>query len=142
MHRLAEKPITLSDGTKLPAGCQIVVQDDKGMDEATFQEPTTFDASRFLHLREKAGEENHHQFVTATPDHMAFGLGQHACPGRFFASNEIKIALCFLLMKYDIRLAPGEARLANQVSGTAVNTHPQTKIQLRRREEEIDMVTP
>lgn len=30
--------------------------------------------------------------------------GKHACPGRFFASNEIKILLILVLMNYNVSL--------------------------------------
>jgi cytochrome P450 len=34
---------------------------------------------------------------------LAFSFGKHACPGRFFVANEIKTALHFLFLKYNIR---------------------------------------
>lgn len=37
-------------------------------------------------------------------DHIVFGHGNHACPGRFFASNEIKVVLIELLRSWDFRL--------------------------------------
>jgi cytochrome P450 len=50
------------------------------------------------------GKEHKHQFVTTSPDSLAFGHGNHACPGRFFASNEIKIVLIELLRNWEFRL--------------------------------------
>src|SRR4051812_48404223 len=104
MKRMVKKSITLSDGTVLPAGSQIMVCDNLALDPKVFPEPDKFDMTRFLRLREQPGQENYHQFVTPSPSLMAFGYGQHACPGRFFASNEVKIALCCMLLKYDFRL--------------------------------------
>lgn len=37
-------------------------------------------------------------------DIISPGHGRHACPGRFFASAEIKIILIGLLQNYDIKL--------------------------------------
>jgi cytochrome P450 len=74
--------------------------------------------------------------VTTTASHMGFGHGQHACPGRFFASNEIKVALCHLLLKYDFALVDG--KVAEPISfegGSSVN--PKVEVSLRRRKEEI-----
>jgi cytochrome P450 len=34
---------------------------------------------------------------------LAFSFGKHACPGRHLAVNEIKTALHFLLLKYNIK---------------------------------------
>lgn len=33
-----------------------------------------------------------------------FGYGKHACPGRFFAGNELKLILVKMLEKYEIGL--------------------------------------
>ena len=41
--------------------------------------------------------------VTPTLDYLSFGHGRHACPGRFFAVNELKIAMAHLLLTYDIK---------------------------------------
>ena len=51
-----------------------------------------------------AGNENKHQFVTTSSESLNFGHGNHACPGRFFASNEIKVVLIELLRSWEFRL--------------------------------------
>jgi gliotoxin biosynthesis cytochrome P450 monooxygenase len=50
------------------------------------------------------GKQNKHQFVTTSPESLNFGHGNHACPGRFFASNEIKVVLIELLRNWEFRL--------------------------------------
>lgn len=42
-------------------------------------------------MREQAETETEALLVTTSPNHLAFGHGKHACPGRFFAATEIKI---------------------------------------------------
>lgn len=112
MHRLVKKDITLSDGNVLSAGTRIMVSDDRAHDASIWPGPLTFDAARFLRLREQPGEENRHQFVTTTATLLGFGHGQHACPGRFFASNEMKVLLCFLLLQsFPIVIAFASERL-------------------------------
>lgn len=59
-------------------------------------------------MREQPGNVNKYQFVTTSPNHIGFGHGQHACPGRFFASNEIKVMICHLVMKYDWKFKDGK----------------------------------
>ena len=66
----------------------------------------TFSPWRFSDLRSLPGEENKHQFVTATMEETAFGCGKTVCPGRFFANNEIKSVLIELLNRYDFGLGP------------------------------------
>ncbi|ETS79291.1 hypothetical protein PFICI_09144 [Pestalotiopsis fici W106-1] len=113
--RIVEKPITLSDGTHLPAGTHIesahasIVQDSN-----LYSNPETFDGHRFMNLRAGAipdplGYKNReqHQFVTATKEFMAFGYGRHACPGRFFAANEIKLILARILLEYEFEMPKG-----------------------------------
>lgn len=139
MNRMVKKDIILSDGTKLPAGARIMVSNDKTGDATIYPDPTRFDAARFQNLRQQPGEENRHQFVTTTATHMGFGHGQHACPGRFFASNEMKILLCFLLVNYDFRHIPDQARPSYLEFETSRSAKPTTAVQVRRRQAEIDL---
>ncbi|KAI1283432.1 cytochrome P450 [Xylaria sp. FL0933] len=53
---------------------------------------------------------NRHQFTSIGDTNQNFGLGKHACPGRFFAAQEIKLILSYLLLNYDIKLRDGEVR--------------------------------
>lgn len=90
MNRMVKANIQLSDGTTLPAGARIMLA-PKYLDPAVYTNPDTFDPHRFLREREKPGQNNGWQHVTTSAHHMGFGHGQHACPGRFFASNETKV---------------------------------------------------
>ncbi len=45
--------------------------------------------------------------VSTSVDHVGFGHGQQACPGRFFAASEIKIVFVYLLLSYDWKLPDG-----------------------------------
>lgn len=40
---------------------------------------------------------------TANNTYLAFGLGKHACPGRFFAIAELKLLLKELLLNYELK---------------------------------------
>lgn len=75
---------------------------------------------------------------------MTFGHGRYACPGRFFASNESKIILATLLLKYDIRFEHQEKikegkmlgkceRPANLVFADACFPNPEVKVLFRKR---------
>ena len=138
MGRYVMEEVTLSDGTVLPKGSRIMVV-GKNMDPTVFPEPERFDAARFLRLREQPGQEHSWQFVTTSPDHMLFGHGQHACPGRFFASNEIKIALCYFLINYDWRLVPGGAEPEMDTFEGSLSVSEKTTVEFRRRAPEINL---
>src|SRR5579871_6099626 len=67
-------------------------------EELQGQNPNEFNPFRYLNKNSPA--------TRIERNYLIFGLGKHACPGRFFAINEIKIALHHLLLKYDIRKDP------------------------------------
>ncbi|KAF2237303.1 ent-kaurene oxidase [Viridothelium virens] len=136
--RVAMTPVIL-DGRKIPEGTHLKVVTDANYDADIYPDPETFDPYRFLKLREQPGQENNWQFVTPCPESLGFGHGVHACPGRFFASNEVKIALCWMLLKYDWRLEEGTTP-QNIWVGTEVIADPNLKVMYRRRTEEIDLV--
>jgi cytochrome P450 len=136
MNRLALVPITLSDGTTIPKGAQVMVA-NRFEDPAVYADPSKFDPYRYLREREKPGQTNTWQHVSLSSQHMAFGFGDHACPGRFFASNEMKIALRHLLLKYDWELPEGEEPFWSHETNTL--TRATCKVRLRRRKEEINL---
>ncbi|KAJ6258873.1 Cytochrome P450 monooxygenase paxP [Drechslerella dactyloides] len=41
--------------------------------------------------------------VTVTEDFPVFGVGVHACPGRFFAANELRILIAWFILRYDLK---------------------------------------
>lgn len=43
-------------------------------------------------------------FTSTSATYLAFGHGRHACPGRFFAAQELKLLLAYILRKYDVEL--------------------------------------
>lgn len=58
-----------------------------------YEDPEKFDGYRFLNRRKVPGLEMKSQLVSTSTDHLGFSHGKHACPGRFFAANEVKIAM-------------------------------------------------
>lgn len=140
MQRIATRAITLSSGSTIPAGTRLLVA-KRTQDPAIYANPSTFDAYRFLREREeleKAGQPMTSQHVSVTPQHMGWGYGEHSCPGRFFASNELKIALAHLLLKYDWQGVEGGGEMFMHFE-TNENVSPKCKVQLRRRKEEISL---
>jgi len=102
------------------------------------ENPDQWDGYRFYKMRETPGKQNLAQLVSTSPDHLAFGHGQHACPGRFFAANEVKIALIHMLLKYDWKLPKGAVPKARRF-GFSMTADPALKVEVRRRQEEIDI---
>ncbi|GJC97859.1 cytochrome P450 [Colletotrichum higginsianum] len=83
---------------------------------------------------EKSSGRTRHRWVTTSPEYTTFGHGRYACPGRFFASTELKILLAYLIFNYDIQaLAPQPQnlwRVASQVAGLK----PRFRVRRRKRE--------
>lgn len=138
MRRFTESKIQLSDGVTLPKNSLTLVSADKHWSADIYQNPQTFDGHRFYNERKLSGKENVSQLVSVSPNHMGFGFGLHACPGRFFASEEIKIAFCHIIMKYDMEVVP-DSTIEPRKYGLSLLSSPTARLRIRRRQEEIEV---
>ncbi len=129
------KPIDLSDGTHLPAGTKLLApQAGVSRDRRYFEAADTFDPLRFLRLRQQSDEDaNRWQFTSLSDTNMNFGAGKHACPGRFFAGNEIKMMLSYFLLHFDIKLKDGEGRPKPRMRRMSHTPNPNGEVMFRRR---------
>ncbi|KAG6887515.1 hypothetical protein C0995_014711 [Termitomyces sp. Mi166 len=77
-----------------------------GLSSLHYTDANTFDGFRFSSIREAAEgfDAIRHQMVHTTPEYVTFGHGRHSCPGRFFAANELKLALAHIVLYYDVKL--------------------------------------
>ncbi|KAI6089470.1 cytochrome P450 [Hypoxylon rubiginosum] len=114
-----------------------------------YPEPEVFKPFRFAEKRAaptvdgKEGEKEKDSYVqrarqafaTTSPEYTAFGHGRHACPGRFFASSELKLMLAYIITHYNIE--PLEQRPSNFWFG--MNRIPPMKatIRVRRRKTSV-----
>ncbi|KAK4203155.1 putative cytochrome P450 E-class, group IV, partial [Triangularia verruculosa] len=130
LERSALRDTVLPDGKVIPRGSQIMVDSTNIWDSTVYPNPDQFDGHRFLRKRE-AGDTTS-QFVQSSQDFHVFGGGRHICPGRFFASNELKLALAHVLLKYDIRLAAG-CDPKPIMNGFYAMTDPIVQLEVRRR---------
>ncbi|KAK3369720.1 ent-kaurene oxidase [Lasiosphaeria ovina] len=140
-RRYAMQPITLQNGDRIPKGTYIETANTAVLrDPSLYPSPDDFNPHRFSALREPdvpdpLGYKNReqYQYVSVTKENMSFGFGRHACPGRYFAANEIKMILAQLLLHYDIRMPDGESERYQSVwSGVVIAPDP-TKALLFRR---------
>lgn len=137
MRRQALEDTTLPDGTFFPKGSKLMVSAAQSWDESIFPEPEKFDGYRFLRMRDQGNQELA-QYVSTSPSTLGFGHGQHACPGRFFAANEMKIALSLILLKYDFKLS-SPAKPQPAMYGLFYLADDSAKIMIKRRAEEIEL---
>jgi cytochrome P450 len=106
------------DGILLPKGAMVSILGAPAQcDEENFIDPFHFDPFRFSRIREaaaagseetmvkdengKMGQAEKLTFVSTGSQHLAFGHGRHACPGRFLLDFELKMMIAYLVTNYD-----------------------------------------
>jgi cytochrome P450 len=119
------------DGVRIPQGTLLAVPlEPVHYDEALYPNPMAFQPLRFAdpeNIRglmdalnpgeageacntyaagEEAGAKKAKQGVTLDDAFLGFGYGRHACPGRFFAMNEVKVFVAHVLLNYEIEYNP------------------------------------
>ncbi|KAJ3955148.1 hypothetical protein N0V92_008336 [Colletotrichum tropicale] len=120
-------------------GDRIAIDTYRMGDPELHQDPEKWDPYRFIKMAEQPGKANYAQLVVTSPDHLAFGHGDHACPGRFFAAYEIKIIMCHLLLKYEWEALP-TTDASPMVLGFTNASNPTARVRFRRRKEmELDI---
>lgn len=105
--------VTLKDGTRLPKGCIVNWAGHQHVQDAEVNEdPKTFDPLRSYRKRHANNKKNYNKFIAGQNESssLAFGYGNQACPGRYFAVNELKLMLSRLIMEHDWTLPKGAQR--------------------------------
>lgn len=134
MRRKIKQDMVLHDGTLLPAGTHIAFPLNQVSNDAQlWHEPEKFDGFRCFKLRKQPGNETRYQFVTTGVDNLDFGHGTHACPGRFFAANEIKTILIHLLENYLFKFKDGQRRPESLWTPGGYHPDPDIKILIKKR---------
>ncbi|THH09628.1 hypothetical protein EW145_g1863 [Phellinidium pouzarii] len=137
MTRKALVDYTLSDGTFLPSG-SMVAANAVGMhyDDSKYDNAREFDGFRFAKMCEEGeGEGTKHQMVSTSTEYLSFGHGRHACPGRFFAANELKSMMAYLVLNYDIKLEnDSRERPKDSCIGSAIVPNSKANVMFRRRQ--------
>ncbi|XMA17447.1 hypothetical protein WAI453_010238 [Rhynchosporium graminicola] len=106
-------PITLTNGTILPVGSYVSAPLLAISIAPSIYGPSseTFSGFRFYnHQPHSDSKQPPSQLTSTTSTSPFFGLGKHACPGRFFAALEAKLLLVEMLRRYEFRLKEGEGR--------------------------------
>ncbi|KAM0433776.1 hypothetical protein ACHAQK_008998 [Fusarium lateritium] len=139
MRRYVTEDMALSNGLVLKRGTRLNIDNRRLEDPKVYEDPTSYNPYRFFNMRSEDGKDHAAQLVSTSSNHLGFGHGQHSCPGRFFAANEIKVALCHILVKYDWKLAP-DTDTKPDTRGMIAKSSPVTKILIRLRPSpEIDL---
>lgn len=97
------EPFTFKDGLTIPPDTTLAFASyNHNFDPDVHEEPTKFDPKR--HLRKRQGEDTRKfHFASVSEDMINWGAGRHACPGRFFAQETLKLMLVHFLTHYEFR---------------------------------------
>ncbi|TBU22273.1 cytochrome P450 [Dichomitus squalens] len=142
MMRIAMKDIVLANGMFIPKGTLLgAAAHPTHYDNGHLANAEIFDPFRFARLREANNSEGSArlQFASTSPEYIAFGHGQLACPGRHFAANQLKAVLSYIILNYDFKLTDTESccprpqRPPNVYVSLAVLPPIGGTIQLRKR---------
>ncbi|KAH0831706.1 cytochrome P450 [Fonsecaea pedrosoi] len=156
--------ITTPDGIHVPEGCMVATHSwGCHNDETLYEGADKYKAFRFVELRDRVSsglgdgdrdradrekeylDKAHLSFIATSPSYLGFGHGRHACPGRFFAAQELKLLLAYLLSRYEIQMVM-EGGLGGNWNGKGIrpecywagpNHVPpmSAKVRVRRRKE-------
>jgi len=133
LTRVVGNDYTFSDGTTVPGGTLVAVSSHKiHLNDKVYNDPTTFDGFRFSKMR-LASSEKKVGMVTPSQDHLPFGLGRHACPGRYFAACELKLMFAHIVTTYDVKLENEGIRPPDMWVMTTCVPNPNTNVLFRKR---------
>lgn len=137
MPRQATDDLKISDNITIPKSTFIGIGPEPMSDPTIYPNPEKFDGHRFLRLRNAPGNESKYQLVTTSPEFNVFGHGGYACPGRFFASNHMKLSLSHMLLHYEWKLPEGHEKVQHMIHGLIRKPNMTQKILFRSREPEV-----
>ncbi|XP_006456956.1 hypothetical protein AGABI2DRAFT_78683, partial [Agaricus bisporus var. bisporus H97] len=129
--RLTMSDYRFSDGTFIPKGTQIAVAERAiNQDARVYNNPLKFEGFRFADM-----EPLKWQMTALNEKYMTFGIGRHACPGRFFAIVHIKAVVSRILLNYDIKLTDEVSGRPKDLWFTGIFSAPNkdAKISLKKR---------
>jgi len=145
--------ILAPNGTFCPHGSNIAVPTN-GVhnDPAKYSDAAVYKPFRFSSQRETTSPETNDSttdakgpidaddyikkanlsFVSTSSIYHPFGHGRHACPGRFFAANELKLLLAYMVLNYDFEMLP--SRPESKWIGSSLVPPMKATIKVRRKE--------
>ncbi|KAH7096697.1 cytochrome P450 [Auriculariales sp. MPI-PUGE-AT-0066] len=139
MTRKTMQDFTFSDGTQLRKGNLLsVAARPIHLDDSNYPAAMTFDGFRFFNQRATASGDGdvtmENQLVNVGPGFLSFGIGKHACPGRFWAANEMKAMMAYMVTHYDFKMENDGVLPAELKVGAAVIPDPTARLVFRKRQ--------
>ena len=102
---VAPDGLILPNDTWLPRGTRVQMAGiSVHHDESIYPEPLEYRYARFMQSDDDKTPPK--SATTIEPTFLNFGHGRHACPGRFFAVDMIKLIMTYLITNYDVKPYP------------------------------------
>ncbi|QPG94585.1 hypothetical protein C2857_006437 [Epichloe festucae Fl1] len=140
-QRIALVPLTLKDGTEIPAGARIAWAGyHHANDPSVVDKPEEFDPLRSYRKRYTDQGVNLNRFIAGQPNSssLSFGYGnQAACPGRYFAVGEIKMTLMRPLLEFEFKFPEGHSRPKTMYADENVFMGPHARLMMRKRNKSL-----
>ncbi|CAJ2510544.1 Uu.00g095130.m01.CDS01 [Anthostomella pinea] len=106
VQRIPTSDFTFKDGLTIPAGTTLAFPSfHHNFDPAVHPQPESFDTMRHLRKRQERTNTHRYHFASVSDDMMNWVAGRHACPGRFFAQETLKLMFIHLLTHYEFKHA-------------------------------------
>lgn len=116
--------------TFLPEGSSVAIPSlSIHRDPSIYEDPEVFKPFRFVDMRDQTTANLN--MSTTSLQYATFGHGRHACPGRFFATLELKLMLAYMVQNYDFEML--EKRPENPWAGQICIPPIKNTIRIRRR---------
>ncbi|PYI32539.1 putative cytochrome P450 [Aspergillus indologenus CBS 114.80] len=122
-------------GLHLPRGVRVCVPAHAiHRDPLNYADPLTFHPFRFCDSEDIAASDRKKalSIATTTDAFLVFGHGRHACPGRFFAAQTMKLMLAYLVRHYDVE--PIDHGPEKEVQVGTARPSAQLCLRVRRRD--------
>ncbi|TFK36367.1 cytochrome P450 [Crucibulum laeve] len=131
--RKALQDHTFGNNTFIPKGSTVWLPSLSTMkDEEFYPNAKEFDPFRFSRV-DIDQSRRRRDMVSTSPEFLPFGHGKHVCPGRFFASNEVKLIMAHLIMTYDVKMEIEGVCPADFCIGVSRISNPKAKVMFRKR---------
>jgi cytochrome P450 len=134
-NRYLAAPVQLHNGVTLPSNTYISINHySRQRDPDVYPEPMVFDDLRFYRLRQQFGDSEQYQFASISSVEPWWGVGKFACPGRHWASAQVKMVLMALLLGFEIGFPEGQSGKPERVvEGEKLRTSFNQAMVLKRR---------
>ncbi|KAK5734362.1 hypothetical protein LTR17_009026 [Elasticomyces elasticus] len=125
--------ITTPEGVFLPQGSHVATFHPDLLDDDVLYDPLRSYKQALGGGEDQARKQKLASDISGGQS-LAFGLGKHACPGRFFAVQNIKLILGWMLTRYEFQPLEKEVKMTEV--GDAEVPPGKTMIKVRRRRSE------